>query len=575
MMPGEAGTGPYEVALALLVDVVLLKATVLVLSGLAFQHLLRGTSAAHRHAIWAAVVATLLLSPALRLWGPTWESAAVVEFMTRGSADASAPIPAERAVSPVSAEQHAAPAPSERSPTASHPSQDPRSIQIGQWYRVPVVAWLTGVLVLVTALATELLRAVGLRKRATSAPPRIRSAAGHIARRMYAARVPTVLISHEVMVPGAFGCRRPCVILPSQARHWTDERLDAVLLHEIGHLLRRDVALHIASLLVRALYWPNPAVWLAERRLAHERELACDDRVLAGKVNPVQYAEHLLHLARSSRAPDLTAAAVPLLGRSELARRVRSILDTDRPRSPLSRRWLIGVTLLVASAAIPAGAIEILSVGRTHPGLEIAVARMGDPDPATRRHAAWTLGALESRRATSTLIHALNDTDPDVRTLAVWALGEVKDAAAREALFRALHDVDEGVREMAVLALGELEDPRVLDTLQTLAHDPALRGPVTWATAEAVSGDAPPVWAGRLQGPPVDPDGLRGYLLDLASDDAGLRVSAAERLGRLGHAMAVEPLIDALADGDPAVRAMAVWALDEIRANDAQRGLDD
>ena len=47
------------------------------------------------------------------------------------------------------------------------------------------------------------------------------------------------------------------------------------------------------------------------------------------------------------------------------------------------------------------------------------------------------------------------------------------------------------------------------------------------------------------------------------------RGAAALRLGVLGDVAAVDPLLDALRDPDPGVRAMAVWALDEI--NPTQR----
>jgi HEAT repeat protein len=49
----------------------------------------------------------------------------------------------------------------------------------------------------------------------------------------------------------------------------------------------------------------------------------------------------------------------------------------------------------------------------------------------------------------------------------------------------------------------------------------------------------------------------------LRHEDPGTRVSAAERLGRLGSERAVDALLNALRDPEPAVRAMAIWSLDE------------
>jgi HEAT repeat protein len=50
----------------------------------------------------------------------------------------------------------------------------------------------------------------------------------------------------------------------------------------------------------------------------------------------------------------------------------------------------------------------------------------------------------------------------------------------------------------------------------------------------------------------------------LGDEDPAARCSAAEWLGERGDPRAVEPLLDLLRDAEPAVRAMAVWALDEI-----------
>ena len=49
----------------------------------------------------------------------------------------------------------------------------------------------------------------------------------------------------------------------------------------------------------------------------------------------------------------------------------------------------------------------------------------------------------------------------------------------------------------------------------------------------------------------------------LGNSDAEMRASAAEWLGKADDERSVEALLDALRDPDPAVRAMAIWALDE------------
>ena len=57
--------------------------------------------------------------------------------------------------------------------------------------------------------------------------------------------------------------------------------LNAILLHELAHLRRRDDWTNLIQKIVGALLFFHPAVWWIEKKLALEREMACDDLVLA------------------------------------------------------------------------------------------------------------------------------------------------------------------------------------------------------------------------------------------------------------------------------------------------------
>ena len=70
-------------------------------------------------------------------------------------------------------------------------------------------------------------------------------------------------------------CRRGC---------WSPrlpEELKYILLHELAHLRRRDDWTNLAQKVLKALLFFLPSVWWIERRLSLDREMACDDAVLA------------------------------------------------------------------------------------------------------------------------------------------------------------------------------------------------------------------------------------------------------------------------------------------------------
>jgi Zn-dependent protease with chaperone function len=152
-------------------------------------------------------------------------------------------------------------------------------------------------------------------------------------------RAVTLCVSDDLRVPTAIGFTKPLVVIPS----WTMQELstlelNSILLHELAHLRRRDDWTNLIQKIVGALLFFHPAVWWIEKKLALEREMACDDLVLAQATSPRAYAECLVALAEKSflrRGLALAQAAVDRLRQVSL--RVTQILDVNRPRA--TRVW--------------------------------------------------------------------------------------------------------------------------------------------------------------------------------------------------------------------------------------------
>jgi TonB family protein len=165
---------------------------------------------------------------------------------------------------------------------------------------------------------------------------------------------PTLLVT--------WGLLQPKVILPAAARDWSDDRVQVVLRHELAHIRRGDWAVFMAAEGLRAVYWFNPLVWMACRRVRQESEHACDDVVLSGGIEGSEYATHLLDLARTLNAsrrtsfPGFPGPVAPAMARpSSLEGRIRTMLNASVNRSPLTRSSrgatliaFLGLTLLIA-----------------------------------------------------------------------------------------------------------------------------------------------------------------------------------------------------------------------------------
>ena len=157
--------------------------------------------------------------------------------------------------------------------------------------------------------------------------------------------------SEEVMVPTAMGLMKPAVVIPRWVIHELSAgELNQILLHELAHLRRRDDWTNLVQQVVRALFFFHPAVWWIEKRIALEREMACDDAVLAETESPRAYAECLAHLAEKSFVHRSLALAQAALGRiRQTSLRVAEILDVNRSKRR-SGIWKPAVSLVAGFA---------------------------------------------------------------------------------------------------------------------------------------------------------------------------------------------------------------------------------
>ena len=168
----------------------------------------------------------------------------------------------------------------------------------------------------------------------------------------------SILVSERVEVPGAIGFFHPAIILPP----WIVEDLAAselkfVILHELAHLERWDDWSNLAQKVVKALLFFHPGVWWIERKLSLDREMACDDAVVARAENARVYAECLTTVAEKSflrRQYALVQAAVDRV--RQLSLRLASILDRDRPQT--SHLWKPALPMVTAFAVFCAFSVS-------------------------------------------------------------------------------------------------------------------------------------------------------------------------------------------------------------------------
>lgn len=159
-----------------------------------------------------------------------------------------------------------------------------------------------------------------------------------------AARPVVLVLSEEVSEPGAWGVLRPRVVLPaSMAGHLSPDELEAVLLHELIHIRRWDNLIARSLMVLRCLLWFHPLVWWLDRRCLVERELACDQRVVALTGNSQTYLRGLAKVVRFGggwRLPQLATAGASSATGADLRQRIAQLRRGEGESSTRLRSWL-------------------------------------------------------------------------------------------------------------------------------------------------------------------------------------------------------------------------------------------
>ena len=368
-----------------LLDASIKSLILLVLSSIACLLLIRA-SAATRHLVWTAAMIGLLLMPACTFLLPAWRVLPVwLSLESRIEREHTKQIPTvannntlgelfppvqpPQPIDYLQGEAKALPSPVSPPwvvPSASSP------IQFRLRASILIGIWGTGCLLCLLPVAFAFLRLHQMEshfKNNKPMPARLEGRISKIACKLGIA-VPRVLLGPTGSMPMVWTVWESRLFLPSDAEQWSTPRLNAVLLHELVHLKRRDPTWFLVALFGRSVNWFNPLAWFAVHRLRIECERACDDQVLRMGVEASDYATHLLALSTSVRALTGTGSiALAMSSKPNVENRILSILNEKVNRRGVTLRRAVCVLTFVslgvaALATLTATTTEIASTNK-------------------------------------------------------------------------------------------------------------------------------------------------------------------------------------------------------------------
>lgn len=111
-----------------------------------------------------------------------------------------------------------------------------------------------------------------------------------------------VLASDKISSPLLYGIFKPILLIPANFADTFDARQQTLIVeHELVHFYRRDNLFNLIAILLVAVFWFNPLIWLGYKAFRRNQELACDESVLinATHKDKVLYSKALVLCAEN------------------------------------------------------------------------------------------------------------------------------------------------------------------------------------------------------------------------------------------------------------------------------------
>ena len=174
-----------------------------------------------------------------------------------------------------------------------------------------------------------------------------------VTRKLARTTVARLAESELISVPVTMGALRPTILLPADWRNWNAAKLDAVLAHELSHVIRRDPLTQRLSLLHRAIFWFSPLAWFLDRRLADLAEQASDEAALSCGTDRKHYARILLDFFEALHAAPgrVWWQGVSMAKAGQAEQRVERILSW---KGSVAMHLKKSIAVVVVAFAIPA-----------------------------------------------------------------------------------------------------------------------------------------------------------------------------------------------------------------------------
>lgn len=375
----------------------------------------RSMNATTRHAVLASALLASLILPVVTV-ASTFEAA--------GASPTAIPAQIARRLLPPTASTarsaRAVPATQTQTPASLPAFERARFVLPRLLVLASVGVWLIGALFVLTRLIASLVHLERLKRDALPLPVEYRQRLERWTGAAKGSRDVRLCRSSEIVIPIAVGLFDAMILVPEQlVEELAPQDVDRILLHELAHLRRADDWFNALERIVQALLFFNPGVQWIVRQLDLEREVACDDWVLAQTDEPLPYASCLAKVAEVTMWPyQAMAAPGAFVTRKSMSIRIERLLAVHRDVRIRLSYGPVG-SAAIALIALCIGAVYV-APSIAYPLVAPVAPVQATTKPATAKPITVIAPKPSAHAAASAKASAKTSAKTSVAPIAVW-----------------------------------------------------------------------------------------------------------------------------------------------------------
>jgi beta-lactamase regulating signal transducer with metallopeptidase domain len=219
------------------------------------------------------------------------------------------------------------------------------------------VLWFAGFLFFLVRFTGSLLYINRLRyTNLVDSPESWKSKLKELSGRLGIARTIRLAESRLTIVPVTVGYLKPVILLPLGTFSGVPpQMIDAILLHELAHIQRRDYLFNLVQSLIEMLFFFHPVTWWLSGQIRAEREHICDDLALSIHHDRINYIKALTTMEELNFKTPVLANA--MTGpRKKLLHRIKRLVHPEQFNRGFAEGIVGFLMLALIAVAISANA---------------------------------------------------------------------------------------------------------------------------------------------------------------------------------------------------------------------------